>query len=150
MTEEVLPEQKVDVVNFESMALKELRQIASSPADTILKWAFLVTFILGGVLFYWTWQSNAAQPERMLLLLEKTIEQQSASLKVQEASLLKLQEFAVRVPLEHAEQATRLTLLATDVNRLAEENKILRDAVLANTQATGELIRVLKETNKNQ
>jgi cytoskeletal protein RodZ len=128
--------------------LKELRRLANSPADIIQKYIVLAVLILFGAFTWFAWQQNAQQPERLYVLLEKSVTQQGESLRIQEQSLAKLQEFAIRVPIEHADHTTRLTAVSTDIMRLTDESSRLKDAVLANTEAIGRLVKALEENAK--
>ena len=135
--------------------LKELRRLANSPADIIQKYIVLAVLLLFGAFTWFAWQQNSSQPERLYTLLEKTISQQNISLekqgesiRIQQESLSKIQEFTIRVPIEHADHTTRLTAVTSDIMRLTDESSRLKDAVLANTEAIGRLVKALDENAK--
>jgi hypothetical protein len=130
--------------------LQEMRRLAASPAETIQKWIFLAVLILFGVFVWYAWQSNAEQPEklyglleRQYTLLEKQVTGQATSMQIQQDSLKQIQDFAIRVPLEHQSHDTKLTMLTASYDRLAADNSALREAVKANTDAISRLIEIL-------
>ena len=124
--------------------LAEMRKLAASPVETVQKWAFLAILVLFGVFVYFSFQSNSQQPEKLFTLLEKQINQSNESLKVQEAALKEIQQFAIRVPIEHQTADVKLTMIASGVDKLASDNSTLRDAVKANTEAISKLIAIME------
>jgi len=128
--------------------LKELRRLANSPADIIQKYIVLAVLLLFGAFTWFAWQQNASQPERLYTVLEQSIQQQGESLQIQQDSLAKIQEFTIRVPIEHADHTVRLTAVSSDIMRLTDESSRLKDAVLANTEAIGRLVAALEENAK--
>jgi len=128
--------------------LKELRRLANSPADIIQKYIVLAVLLLFGAFTWFAWQQNSSQPERLYTLLEQSIKQQGESLQIQQDSLRKIQDFAIRVPIEHADHTTRLTAVSSDIMRLTDESSRLKEAVLANTEAIGRLVAALEENAK--
>ena len=56
--------------------LGTINKAANSPAEVVLKYIVIGVMLLFGVVIYYTWQSNLSQPEKLYLLLERSIEQQ--------------------------------------------------------------------------
>lgn len=146
MTEPTPPEH--DESTMQELIARELKRLSNSPAEVIQKYIVLAVLLLFGAFVWFAWQNNARQPERLYTLLEQSIQQQGESLKIQQDSLAKLQEFAIRVPIEHAEQNTKLSAMSTDVGRLCDESRRINEAVLANTEAIGRLIAALEASTK--
>lgn len=143
---ENMPDDEHDPTVAETV-VKEVGKIASSPADTVLKYIVVCVLALFGVMFYLTWRDNQDQPDKLYTLLERSVNEQSNSLKIQESVLKELQAFSIRVPLEHQSTDQKISAVAADVVRMsAVQEKIcvyqeeIRAAILANTQAIAKLI----------
>jgi hypothetical protein len=131
--------------------LKQADKLARSSSDTVMKYIVMAVLTLFGALFFLQWKQNSSTPDRLIAILERNAEQTSASLKVQEASLAKIQEFSIRVPMEHAEASRKLDDSALCIGQMRTEQSELRaavkantEAVQANTQAVAELIEAMK------
>lgn len=145
--------------------LKELHSLAASPVEVIQKWAFLAILLLFGVFVYLSFQqnarqfeANAKQPEKVIELLERQITQQDAaakfqteSMRIQAEALKEIQQFAIRVPMEHANADAKLTNITigmdrftSSVEKMEADAKALREAVAANTEAIGKLIQIME------
>ena len=132
--------------------LGTINRAANSPADVVLKYIVIGVLLLFGVVIYYTWQSNLSQPERLYALLEKSIvqqesalSQQTKALQIQQVSLEKIQEFTIRVQLEHQQHTAQMTSMGTDLSTLCKQNTELRDAIRENTVAVSRLITLLEE-----
>jgi hypothetical protein len=137
--------------------LGTINKAANSPAEVMLKYIVIGVLLLFGVVIYYTWQSNLAQPERLYTLLEKSISQQEAALaqqtkalQIQQSSLEKVQEFTIRVQLEHQQHTAQLASMSTDIVTLCSQNTELRDAIKENTVAVSRLISLLEERAEPQ
>jgi hypothetical protein len=145
-------EHKSEEATTKVSVLGTINRAANSPADVVLKYIVIGVLLLFGVVIYYTWQSNLSQPERLYALLEKSIVQQESALsqqtkaiQIQQASLDKIQEFTVRVQLEHQQHTSQLTSVSTDLSALCKQNTELRDAIRENTVAVSRLITLLEE-----
>lgn len=134
-----MPDDENDATVTEAVA-KEVGKIALSPPATVLNYITIGLVGLFVAVFWLTWQSNQDQPEKLYVLLERSVTQQAESLQVQEKSLSALQEFAVRVPLEHQDQNSKISMMQSDMQKLCNYQEEIRQAILANTQAISKLI----------
>jgi len=161
-----LPDDDKDETVTETV-VKQVGKIASSPAETVLKYIVVGVLILFGTVFWFSWQSNQGQPEKLYTLLEKsitqqekTLENQSQHLRMQQESLNKLHEFTVGVRVEHQDHAAKLAVLETttvrrmdtisqDMKTLCEDNKLLVSAIQENTAIIARWLETM-ETKPNQ
>jgi len=142
--------------------LKQAGKIANSTSDVVLKWILLGVLVLFGTVFFFQWRQNSTSPERLISIMEQSVKANTDSLKVQEQSLAKIQEFSIRVPMEHASAERKIDDNATSIGQMRTEQSELRaavkantEAVQANTKAVAELIEAMKAkmellTPKNQ
>jgi hypothetical protein len=110
----------------------------------VLKYILLCVLGLFGVVFWVQWKQNAEQPERLMELIQRNVDQNTASLKVQENALESIREFSIRVPMEHRDQSDKLNSVASTVTEVKQEQDLLRQAVTANTEAVTRLVKVLE------
>jgi len=142
--------------------LKQADKMANAKPGILQNYIVIGVLTLFGVLFFIQWRQNSSTPDRLISILEKNAETTTASLKVQEASLAKIQEFSIRVPMEHASADRKLDDNAASISQMRTEQSELRaavkantEAVQANTKAVAELIDAMKAkleilTPKNQ
>jgi hypothetical protein len=150
MTEEQ-SEKSGNGISVQEIILKTIGKAANSPAETVLKYIVIGIMTLFGVVVWYTWQSNLSQPERLYTLLEKSIAQQedalaqqTKALQIQQSSLDKIQEFTIRVQLEHQQHAVQLSGVTSDLTTLCKQNTELRDAIRENTVSVSRLISLLE------
>ena len=124
--------------------LKQTARLANSTSDVVLKYILMAVLTMFGIMFWFQWRQNSAQPDRLIELIQKSVDQNTASLKVQEASLNSIREFSIRVPMEHQDQSNKLLAVATALTTVKQEQDALRSAVTANTEAVTKLVRVLE------
>ena len=135
-------------------AAAEIRKAANAPADTVLKYVLICTLILFGAMTWYSWQSNQRNPDRLYELIERQINQTSESLKVQESALKEIQEFSVRVPMEHQSAEVKLTMIDTNVarvdakvDRISADNAALRDAIQSQIEVITKLVKAMEVRN---
>ena len=131
--------------------LKQADKMANAKPNILQNYIVIGVLTLFGVLFFIQWRQNSSTPDRLITILEKNAETTTASLKVQEASLAKIQEFSIRVPMEHASADRKLDENAQSIGQMRTEQSELRaavkantEAVQANTKAVAELIEAMK------
>jgi hypothetical protein len=144
---EVETDEKMDTADL----LKQADKMANAKPNILQNYIVIGVLTLFGVLFFIQWRQNSATPDRLISILEKNAETTTASLKVQEASLAKIQEFSIRVPIEHANSDRKLDDNAASIGQMRTEQSELRaavkantEAVQANTKAVAELIDAMK------
>jgi hypothetical protein len=132
--------------------MKQAGKIANSTSDVVLKWILLGVLVLFGTVFFFQWRQNSSSPERLITIMQESVKANTDSLKVQEASLAKIQEFSIRVPIEHASAERKLDENAQSIGQIRTEQSELRaavkantEAVQANTKAVAELIEAMKD-----
>lgn len=142
--------------------IKQADKVANAKSNVIQNYIVIGVLTLFGALFFVQWRQNSSTPDRLISILEKNSETTAASLKVQEASLSKIQEFSIRVPMEHASAERKIDDNAQSLGQMRTEQSELRaavkantEAVQANTKAVAELIEAMKAkmellTPKNQ
>jgi septal ring factor EnvC (AmiA/AmiB activator) len=103
---------------------------------------------------WYSWQSNQRNPDRLYELIERQINQTSESLKVQESALKEIQEFSVRVPMEHQSAEVKLTMIDTNVarvdakvDRISADNAALRDAIQSQIEVITKLVKAMEVRN---
>jgi len=146
-TEEVVTETQVsgsEALMLHDSILKQTARLANSTSDVVLKYILMAVLTMFGIMFWFQWRQNSAQPDRLIELIQKSVDQNTASLKVQEASLNSIREFSIRVPMEHQDQSNKLLAVATALTTVKQEQDALRSAVTANTEAVTKLVRVLE------
>jgi len=147
---------------MQEIILKTIGKAANSPAEVVLKYIVIGVLTLFGVVVWYTWQSNMAQPDRLYALLEKSIEQQerqmtaqTEALRLNSEALREIQRFTVQVGVEHQDHAVKLGLLEANTNKrmealttelkeLCEGNKVLVDAIQENTTAVSRWIEQME------
>ena len=138
--------------------LGTINKAANSPAEVVLKYIVIGVMALFGVVVWYTWQSNMAQPEKLYTLLERSIEQQEKQTAAQTEALREIQRFTVAVGIEHQDHATKLALhesgnakrmdaLAGEIKELCEGNKLLVNAIQENTTAVSRWIEQMEQQN---
>jgi acyl carrier protein len=132
--------------------IKQVGTIANSSADIVLKYILLAVLTLFGVMFFFQWRQNSSSPDKLITIMEQSVKANSDSLKVQEASLEKIQEFSIRVPMEHADMARKVESNAASLSEVRKEQADLRDAIIsnseairANTESVGRLVNAIEE-----
>jgi len=115
--------------------LKQANKIANSTSDVVLKWILLGILVLFGVVVFLMLRQNMNAPDKMITIMEQSVKANTDSLKVQEQSLAKIQEFSIRVPMEHANALTKIEQNGTTLSQMQTEQAELRAAVKANTEA---------------
>ena len=125
-----------------SDVLKQAERLSKASSDTVLKYILVVGMALGAVVFFLQYRQSSSAPDRLFSLLEnnardqkESLQNTTASLKVQEAALSKIQEFSIRVPMEHASADRKLDDNAASIGQMRTEQAELRSAVKANTEA---------------
>ena len=149
--EEVTTETHVphdEAAMIQDAILKQTSKLANSTSDVVLKYILLAVLTMFGIMFWLQWKANSNQPERLIELIQKSVDQNTTSLKVQEASLNSIREFSIRVPLEHASQDQKLTTISSTFTTVCQEQAALRQAVTANTESVAKLIQVLESKVK--
>jgi len=137
MTTEQQPDERLelDVQMDVGDALKQVGKIANSTSDVILKYVMIGVFCLFGFLVYFQWRQNSSSPERLISIMEDSVKANTDSLKVQERSLEKIQEFSIQVPMEHANAAQKIEANGVVLNQMRTEQSELRIAIKANSEA---------------
>ena len=158
--EEVTTETRVphdEAAMIQDAILKQTSKLANSTSDVVLKYILLIVLAMFGAMFWVQWRVNTGTPDRLIELIQKSVDQNTASLKVQEASLRAqedslrgIREFSVRVPIEHANHDARIGSLAASFEASKRDSEELRRAVLANTEAVTRLVKVLEIKTGNQ
>jgi len=150
-TPNAVPPLETDEKMDTGQALKEVGKIANSTSDVILKYVMVGVFCLFGFLIFFQWKQNAASPDKVIDIMERQVGALTSSLKIQETSLAEIQKFAIVVPMEHRDLATKQTMTDEKVSRLGSEQAELRaaikansDAVKENTEAVARLIGVIE------
>ena len=143
-------EQESDTVDPTDI-LKQADKLSRASSDTVLKYIVMAILVLFGSLFFLQWRQNSSTPDRLIAILERSASDTQASLKVQESALAKIQEFSIRVPMEHAsaerkidDNAGLLRQMRTEQDELRAAIKANSDAVKENTEAVARLIKVIE------
>jgi hypothetical protein len=143
-------------ISVQEIILKTIGKAANSPAETVLKYIVIGIMTLFGVVVWYTWQSNMAQPEKLYTLLERSIEQQEKQAVAQTEALREIQRFTISVGIEHQDHATKLALhestnakridvLTSEIKTLCENNKLLVAAIHENTSIVSRWIEQLEK-----
>lgn len=119
-------------------ALKQAGRIANSPSDVILKYVVIGVLTLFGFLFFFQWKQNQSSPDKVISILERTVDALTASQKIQEASLSEIQKFAIQVPMEHRDMAAKQSLANEKICQIETKQADLQDAIKANSDAVKE------------
>lgn len=122
--------------------LKQADKLSRADNRTIQNYFFIIVLGMFMVLFFLQWRQNSASPDKLITILESNSKANSEnlklatdSLKVQEKSLDKITEFAIRVPMEHSAALTEIKVNGETLSEMKTEQAELRSAVKANTEA---------------
>jgi septal ring factor EnvC (AmiA/AmiB activator) len=115
--------------------LKQADKVANAKPNVLQNYIVIAVLALFGVMFFFQWRQNSSSPDKLITIMERSVQANTDSLKVQEQSLEKIQEFSIRVPMEHANALTKIEVNGQTLSQMKTEQAELRAAVKSNTEA---------------
>ena len=115
--------------------LRQADKMANARPNILQNYIVIAILCLFGVMFFFQWRQNSASPDKLISIMEKSVQANTDSLKVQEQSLAKIQEFSIQVPMEHADAARKIDSNGVVLGQMRTEQSELRMAIKANSEA---------------
>jgi len=135
MTDQSTPAIEADGDMDTADLLKQADKVANAKSNVVLNYVMIAVLSLFVATSFLQWRQNSSAPDKLIEIMGQSVKANTDSLKVQEQSLAKIQEFSIRVPMEHASALTKIESNGTTLSQMKTEQAELRAAVKANTEA---------------